>query len=222
MNINASFSSPHTDNSTVDVRFLILHYTGCSLEKTIEIFQDPSSKVSSHFVIDSKGEVYETIPCLEEEPLKAYHAGDSYWKDSSGKLWNDFNSFSLGVELVNNNGNLFSYTPEQYQSLVELVLLLKKKFTFLRSPESVLGHEHIAGFRGKVDPGLQFDWNYFFKKVYHILSNHPHYPQRPAQLPIEVKERFQDLLQNWNPEKKDWTEFNLLMEDQYRHYLKTN
>ena len=219
MKINTSFSSPYTDRSIVDVRFLIFHYTGCSLEKTIEIFQNSPSKVSSHFVIDSKGEVYEMISCLEKGPFKAYHAGKSYWKDSGGKLWEDLNSYSLGVELVNNNGNLFSYTAKQYQSLVELALLLKKKFNFLESAESVLGHEHIASFRGKVDPGLQFDWKYFFGKAYGISSDD--YPQRPPQLPREIKERFQDLLKNWNSEEKDWPEFNLLMEDQCRHYMKT-
>ena len=218
MKINKNFSSPHTDRSIVDVQFLILHYTGCSLEKTIEIFQNPSSKVSAHFVIDTQGVIYEMIPCLEEGPFKAYHSGESFWKDSHGKLWSHLNSYSLGIELVNNNGNLFSYTSEQYQSLVDLVLKLKEKFSSLRVADSVLGHEHIAGFRGKVDPGLQFDWKKFFKDAYNISD----YPTRPHQLPSEIHERFQDLLKNWNPEKKDWTEMNLLMEEQYRHYLKTN
>ena len=218
MKINTSFLSPHTDHSLVDVQFLILHYTGCSLEKTIQIFQDLSSKVSAHFVIDLQGEVYEMVSCLEKGPFRAYHAGQSYWKDSAGKGWNDLNSFSLGVELVNHNGNLFSYTSEQYESLVNLVLALKKKFKSLESADSILGHEHIAGFRGKVDPGFQFDWKYFFKKAYGVSS----FPERNPQLPLEIKERFQDLLKNWNSEEKDWTEFNLLMEDQCRHYRKTD
>ena len=219
MKINTDFSSPNVDQKTVEVQFLVLHYTGCSFEKTMEIFQNPSSKVSSHFVIDTQGIIYELIPSLSgKAPLKAYHAGDSQWKDVNGKLWNNLNSYSLGIELVNNNGNLFPYTPEQYKSLIDLVLKLKEKFPALCVADSVLGHEHIAGFRGKVDPGMQFDWNYFFKKAYDISDG----PSRSHQLPSEIYERFQDLLKNWNPKKIDWAEMSALMEEQCQQYLKTN
>ncbi|MDE0092638.1 MAG: hypothetical protein OXN83_05090, partial [Oligoflexia bacterium] len=36
----------------------------------------------------------------------------------------------------------------------------------LKSSDRVLGHEHVAGCRGKKDPGCFFDWKRLFKKVY--------------------------------------------------------
>ena len=211
MKYKAPFHSPNTDNTLIEVQFLILHYTGCSLEKTFEIFKNPDKKVSSHIVIDQKGIIYEIVPCFKK-PLKAFHAGNSVWKK-----WTNFNTCSIGVELVNLNGNVFDYTEKQYDSLIQLILHLQKIYPALQSPDRILGHEHIAGFRGKVDPGTQFDWNKFFTQAYPSQKS----PKRTSVLPLYLKERFKDLTEQLDEREKQWDTLNILLEKQYLHHLQT-
>ena len=37
-------------------------------------------------------------------------------------------------------------------------------YVALNSPHRMIGHEQIAGWRGKVDPGDQFDWNAYYEQ----------------------------------------------------------
>jgi len=211
MNYKTPFHSPNTDGSIIDVQFLILHYTGCSLETTFRIFKNPKKKISSHLVIDQEGIIYEIVSCIKK-PLKAFHAGQSAWR-----TWTNFNDHSIGVELVNLNGNLFNYTEAQYSSLTQLILHLQKLYPALQSPDRILGHEHISGFRGKVDPGTQFNWKKIFKQAY--PSHNP--PERKPRLPLYLKERFKDLTEQLDKREKKWDTLNTLLEKQYLHHLQT-
>ncbi len=153
------------DPVEIEVEFLILHYTGVGFLKTLDIFQDPSSQASAHLLVNQAGEVYELVSCLKGRCFRAWHAGESYWQEGE-KKWRQFNDFSIGIELVNKNGNLFEYTKKQYKALKMILEQLKKHYPALKNPERVLGHEHIASYRGKVDPGHCFDWPLFFKMNY--------------------------------------------------------
>ena len=213
------FLSPNTDSKKVDVQFLILHYTGCSLEETFQLFQNPRKKVSSHLIIDPKGMIYEVIPCLNHHPITAFHCGNSHWTDATNKKWENLNAFSIGVELVNHNGNVFPYTKAQYQSLTHITHKLKSLYPPLKSPERVLGHEHIAGFRGKVDPGHQFQWDTYFKNTYSTSKNN--IPKRLPTLSTDIKDRFQDFINNLTDKEKKWSTLSALLEKQQKHYLET-
>ena len=161
-----TFSSPHFSPSSISVEFLIIHYTAQSLQGSLNIFLSKNEKVSCHLLIDEKGEIYELVKCWKQPCQRAFHAGKSLWKDSSGNTWENFNLFSIGIELVNFNGNLFSYTEKQYEALFKVVEHLKTLYPNLKKPYRILGHEHIAGFRGKSDPGFFFDWKRLYKVVY--------------------------------------------------------
>lgn len=211
-----SLPSPNTDHSLVDVQFLILHYTACSLEKTLDLFQSPYSKVSSHWVIDETGVIFEIIPSLKPPPQKAFHAGVSRLQMQE-KVWEDFNSCSIGIELINRNGNLFQYPKKQYQALLNLTLVLQEHYPILKNPDRILGHEHISGFRGKIDPGHMFPWNQYFSDI--GLSS---FPKRKGCLPEEIKERFEDQVKNLDESEKDWPTLNTMLEKQYQHFLKAN
>ena len=142
-----------------------MHYSSAGLAKTLSIFQDPKSRASAHLVVGEKGELYEPVSCLKGRCFRAWHAGESRWQ-AAGKVWRGFNDFSIGIELVNKNGNLFEYTKNQYQRLKSVLSQLKAHYPALKNPERILGHEHIAGHRGKVDPGHCFNWPLFFKMNY--------------------------------------------------------
>ncbi|WP_211828193.1 N-acetylmuramoyl-L-alanine amidase [Kistimonas asteriae] len=156
---------PNQDRQIIPVEFLVLHYTATDLSNTLAIFQDDQRGVSSHMVIDVDGMVYSLVDCLQGQAYRAWHAGRSIYVDDE-KAWSGFNDFSLGIELVNTNGNIFPFTDAQYQSLAAVVLLLKQHYPSLMSPSRILGHEHIAGYRGKVDPGYCFDWDRFWPMCY--------------------------------------------------------
>ena len=108
------YISPNHESIKIPVEFLVLHYTAMGIKKTLECFQNPSSKVSSHLVIDREGQLFEVVPCLEGSCFKAYHAGQSSFTDENN-TWKQLNDCSIGIELVNWNGNFFPYTEKQYQ-----------------------------------------------------------------------------------------------------------
>jgi N-acetylmuramoyl-L-alanine amidase len=169
MNINRSVRSPNFSDLEIPVRFVVLHYTAASLERTVEIFTTQSSEVSAHIVIDRDGTVYELVDCLGGVCKRAWHAGKSRLevsKPGSDAAVEGFNDFSIGVELVNLNGNVFPYTEAQYASLFAVIESLKGMYAALEAPESIIGHEQIAGFRGKCDPGRCFEWARLFSVCY--------------------------------------------------------
>src|SRR5690348_380184 len=107
-------STPNFDARPLEVEFLVIHYTAGNLERTLELFGDPVRQVSAHLVINTDGRVYELVTCLDGTPQRAWHAGESRWFDGR-RTWEAFNDFSIGIELVNLNGQLFSYPQAQYR-----------------------------------------------------------------------------------------------------------
>jgi N-acetylmuramoyl-L-alanine amidase len=178
------------DAYPISVEFLIIHYSATSLDGLLKIFFDEQAKVSAHFVISTEGEVMELVPCLDGVVHRAWHAGRSRWHDE--REWAGFNDFSIGIELINLNGNIFPYTWKQTVALKELILHLQSKFPALKDPARILGHEHIAGFRGKVDPGICFDWADVFRSCY---AQHPVPALEPA-LPPEMAAAVKEYLRN--------------------------
>lgn len=165
--LSRAFRSPHFSPSSVSPEFVVLHYTAQSLKGTLDIFLSPKGpKVSCHLLIDEKGEVYELVRCLTPPCQKAFHAGRSRFRDFESQLWQSFNDFSIGIELVNLNGNIFPYAEKQYQALFQVIKSLQNLYPSLQNSCRILGHEHIAGFRGKVDPGGYFDWQKLYEFIY--------------------------------------------------------
>ncbi len=207
-------SSPNFDKKVIDVEFLVLHYTGCDLAKTLEIFSAPKPGVTSHFVIDSDGTVYDLGAFLKgAEILKGAHAGASSFK-LLDKEWTSLNDCSIGIELVNLNGNLFEYTDAQYLALSELVTQLSRTYPKLKSADRIVGHEQIAGVRGKVDPGLCFDWQRFYDAVYG--KKNAKYPLRDSVLNEQDLKNFlvtQGINQISQESALDWCQLSLALED---------
>lgn len=182
MRIKKDIQSPNFNPVSIPVEFLVLHYTAGNLERALKILTDPERGVSSHFVIARDGEIFELVKCRQGTAFRAHHAGVSRWSDGTTE-WDSFNDFSVGIELVNPNGNVLPYTNEQYSALQNLVEHLKEDFPALKDPNRVLGHEHIAAWRGKVDPGALFDWDRFFNSCYSEYDS----PHRPALCPEDLK-----------------------------------
>jgi phosphoribosylglycinamide formyltransferase-1 len=151
-------STPNFDSVAIPVEFVVIHYTACSLERAFEILCSPVRKASAHLVIDRDGSVTELVPCLSGPPLRAWHAGKSRFSFGE-RNFESLNDCSVGIELVNYNGNVFPFTDAQYGSLNRVLDQLRSRFPVLCETGRIIGHEEIAGWRGKADPGVCFDWS---------------------------------------------------------------
>lgn len=170
MNIyNNRIISTNYDNESIDVQYLIIHYTAGSWKRVKSIFEGNQPDVSAHFVIDTNGDIDEVVPCFDGMTYKARHAGKS--KDSNGNEISYYNSYSIGIELVNYNGNIIRYTSEQYKSLIWITKNLLLKYPNISGPHKILGHEQIAGYRGKSDPGRLFEWGQYIGSVFPNLPD---------------------------------------------------
>ena len=115
--------------------------------KTHKFFQEIRGlKVSSHFVIDRIGKIYQFVSVYD----RAWHAGVSSFKNQE-----NCNDFSLGVELIGSDNTPFE--DNQYISLNELIEALCNSFPKIKK-ENIVGHSEIAPGR-KSDPGPFFDWS---------------------------------------------------------------
>jgi N-acetylmuramoyl-L-alanine amidase len=193
MEIVTTHRSPNFSDLVIPVEFVVVHYTACTLERTLEIFMDKATEVSSHLVIDSDGAVYELVDCLNGDAKRAWHAGKSRYEAGRGSdrvLVEGFNDRSIGIELVNLNGNVFSYTEAQYASLFSIIEVLKGLYPALQSPDAVVGHEQIAGFRGKCDPGRLFEW----ERLYSVCYPDQGSPQRRPMCSEATAERIRNLV----------------------------
>ena len=103
-------------------------------------------KVSSHFVIDRTGKIYQFVSVYD----RAWHAGASSFKNQE-----NCNDFSLGIELIGSDNTPFE--DNQYDSLNELIEILCSSFPEIKK-ENIVGHSEIAPDR-KTDPGPFFDWS---------------------------------------------------------------
>lgn len=109
-------------------------------------------QVSAHFLIRRNGERVQYVSCND----RAWHAGVSRYGERE-----NCNDFSIGIELEGTDTE--PYTPEQYQSLIELTQALLVEYPLL-SIERIVGHCDIAPMR-KTDPGQSFDWEGYLGKL---------------------------------------------------------
>jgi len=131
------------------IKFIILHYTAMrSDKKALDYLSYIKNKVSSHFLINKKGHIFNLV----DLKMRAWHAGLSFWNDEI-----DINSHSLGIELDNSGHhiNFEKYTKKQIYSLIKLLRYLKKKDDI--KGKNILGHSDISPYR-KMDPGEKFPW----------------------------------------------------------------
>ena len=149
--------SPNYDKkkrSINSIKMIVIHYTGMQSEReSIERLINPSSKVSSHYLINRKGKVSNLV----QDRRVAWHAGKSCWRRHR-----NLNENSIGIELVN-KGHQFGYTSfkkKQISSLIKLCKKLIEKYKI--NKKNIVGHSDIASTR-KVDPGEKFPWKYLAK-----------------------------------------------------------
>lgn len=151
--------SPHRRPRRVAISAIVLHDTyGKSAESSARWFENTTSGVSAHFVIERNGLVYQCVP-LDQV---AYHAGKSVLHGIG-----EVNEFSIGVELANDGKE--PYPEEQIDKLVTLVASLCQEYVIPLN--KVVGHDQVATPPGrKRDPGADFPWYEFLLAVGAVVS----------------------------------------------------
>ncbi len=154
-----SYPSPNFNERPSDTKIdcVVLHYTDvATLEEALQILTDSKreSRVSSHYVIDEDGTIYQLV----DDEKRAWHAGVSSLQGQ-----NNVNDFSIGIELQNGGyyagyaltGIWPKFPDAQIEALKKLLNRLMAKFPI--TLDRVVGHEHIAPDL-KIDPGPVFPW----------------------------------------------------------------
>lgn len=150
--------------SVVGVQLVVIHATADEGDEAgAETWlTHAGSQVSAHLLFLRDG----TVVRLVADRRKAWHAGTSTWRLTTGERVSDLNRISLGWEVANRNDGREEYTDAQYASLARAAAWYMRQGLAMAD---FVGHEDIAPGR-KVDPGPLFDWSRF--RVDSILARH--------------------------------------------------
>lgn len=150
---------------------VVLHSTvEPTTEGTINIFLNPASQVSAHFVVGRDGRVVQMVP-LEK---RAWHAGVSTL-DGQG----DLNNYSVGIEMVNLNDGKDPYPDAQVQAVAGIIRFLRAHYTI--TDDHIVSHAQIALPAGRKTDPAGFD----FTRIRQLASyNALNAPAGPASVPL--------------------------------------
>ena len=141
---------------------VVLHATAGGLSGTLGWFANPTSGVSAHYIAAKNGQIYQMV----EEKAQAQHAGPSQYAGRE-----NFNQFSIGIEIVNLNDGIDPYPPAQMDAIVDLVDYLADKYQI--KPAWIVTHAQISQkLTGKTDP-RSFPTEELVRLVYDPLANLP-------------------------------------------------
>ena len=87
------FKSVNYDQRKFDISLIIIHFTETkTFNEALNLLTSLERKVSSHYLIDKSGDIFNLV----DLDKRAWHAGESMWGN-----YNDINSRSIGIEIVN-------------------------------------------------------------------------------------------------------------------------
>ena len=171
------------------VSILVLHHTAGSLPSSLDILQgkDPKHRVGVHYVVtdEAKPRVIRMVP----EDKAAFHAGKSAW----GKL-DGLNQHSIGIEIINYDGNVYPYSDAQAEIIFALCAEIIRRHDI--KPWNVVAHSDIAIGR-KVDPGSKFPWGKLAKLGIGASPLPDELKERIARGRIATPAHFRQLLKDY-------------------------
>ncbi|MDD4520259.1 MAG: N-acetylmuramoyl-L-alanine amidase [Alphaproteobacteria bacterium] len=142
--------SPNFTERKKPIELLVLHATQTeTLEEAFFWLTDTKEELSSHYLIDEKGEIFRLVP----EEKRAHHAGVSAWREFE----KDLNSSSIGIEFYNQKNKPFK--KDQIKAGLLLCQDILKRNPLIL-PQNVVAHSDIAPQR-KEDPNTFFPWKEF-------------------------------------------------------------
>ncbi|WP_406409103.1 N-acetylmuramoyl-L-alanine amidase [Streptomyces halstedii] len=128
---------------------VIIHVTQGSYASAVRVFQDPSHRAASHYIVGKDGRVTQMIRELDV----AYHAGNR-----------SFNERSVGIEHEGFVDRPQDFTREMYESSARLTASICARHGIPVDREHVIGHVEVPG-TDHTDPGPHWDWKRYMRLV---------------------------------------------------------
>jgi hypothetical protein len=169
------------------ISFVGIHDIEGTALDALNVFQNPNSAVSIHYIVDSDGTVYQV---LHEKDI-AYQIGN-FW----------YNQRSIGIEHAGFDATGFLwYNATEYLASAKLVAYLLEKYHIPLDHDHVVSHGTVpaptlATSPNHVDPGPYWLWDYYLGLIHkqgvpyapimspnynqsHVITLHPSTDQRP-------------------------------------------
>ncbi len=160
------------------VQMIIIHDTEGSYGAAIQLFQDPATQASAHYVVSDAGQITQMV----HEKDIAWHAGN----------W-DYNTRAIGIE---HEGYAYAqptwYTPTMYQASAHLAASICSRWGVPMDRTHVIGHSEVpdpnnpglyGGSDHHTDPGPYWDWTYYMglaTQYANALPSPPHMMPDPV------------------------------------------
>jgi N-acetyl-anhydromuramyl-L-alanine amidase AmpD len=146
---NASNVTHAQRPSSHPIEYVVIHVAQETYRDTIGIFRNPSSDVSSHYVVASDGRVAQCVPDTDI----GWHAGN----------W-DYNTRSVGIEHEGWVDEPEWFTTTMYRRSAELTAYLCESYGIPRTRAHIIGHNEVPG-ATHTDPGPLWDWDRYLAAV---------------------------------------------------------
>jgi N-acetyl-anhydromuramyl-L-alanine amidase AmpD len=179
------FAPANRPDDGLRIRYIVIHDTELSYDRTIEAFSRPGPGVAANYAVrSSDGLITQFVPTRDI----AYHAGN-FW----------FNIHSIGIE---HEGFMAQgarwYTEAMYRASARLVRWLADRYGIPLDRAHILGHEEVPGMH--FDPGPFWDWKHYFDLLRAPLTGsrerlpHQKIPYLPLPGPrvVVIAPRFED------------------------------
>lgn len=141
-----------------------IHDLEMSAQDGLSVFQDASSGVSVHYVVDTDGTVYQT---LREKDI-AYHAANYY-----------YNEHAVGIEHAGIDATGYQwYNATEYLASAKLVAYLANKYGIPLDHAHITAHgttpaPTVGTSPNHVDPGKYWLWDYYFGLIHSLGVPYP-------------------------------------------------
>ncbi|MEU4514992.1 peptidoglycan recognition family protein [Nonomuraea wenchangensis] len=140
---------------------IVIHVTQGSYAGTISWFQNPSAKVSSHYVVKSSNGA---ITQMVREKDRAFHAGD-------------YNRRSVGIEHEGFVSDASWFTDAMYRASAALTRNIADRYGIPKDRTHIVGHNEVPG-ADHTDPGSNWNWSTYMKYVTGSTTpTNPHTPE---------------------------------------------
>ncbi len=163
---------PHDD----PVDMIIIHDIEGSYGSAIQLFQNPNTQASAHYVVSYQGQITQMVA----EHDIAWHAGN----------W-DYNTRAIGIEHEGFAGKNL-YTLAEYQASAQLAASICSRWGVPLDRTHVIGHYQVpdpfnpglfGGAGHHTDPGPYWNWSYYMgvaQTAAGLLPSPPHMAPDPV------------------------------------------
>ncbi|WP_113701494.1 N-acetylmuramoyl-L-alanine amidase [Nonomuraea lactucae] len=140
---------------------IVIHVTQGSYAGTISWFQNPSAKVSAHYVVrSSDGQITQMV----REKNRAWHAGS-------------WNRRSVGIEHEGYVSNASWFTDQMYRASAALTRNIADRYGIPKDRTHIVAHSGVPG-SDHTDPGPHWNWTKYMGYVTGGGTTNPHTPEK--------------------------------------------